>query len=193
MDFVLLIPITLFLCITYAIKAVVDARVRKQLVASNGDPALVRGILEGDETARRLASLRWGITLVALALGFGIVDLRGWQEITPGVIAVLVGAVISTLATLPLALPFQASGHDLALLALLGVVQLAIPCVLAVRSGRVLKAPEMALLGLLEVIFGILLAWLGAGEKPAPAVLTGGALVIGALVFNELLGWKEQK
>ena len=93
MDFVLLIPITLFLCITYAIKAVVDARVRKQLVASNGDPSLVRSILEGDETARRLASLRWGITLVALALGFGIVDLRGWQEITPGVIAVLVGAL----------------------------------------------------------------------------------------------------
>ncbi|WP_255577745.1 MULTISPECIES: DMT family transporter [unclassified Acidovorax] len=107
--------------------------------------------------------------------------------------AVLVGAVISVVATLPLALPFQASGHDLALLALLGVVQLAIPCVLAVRCGRVLKAPEMALLGLLEVIFGILLAWLGAGEKPAPAVLTGGVLVIGALVFNELLGWKEQK
>lgn len=107
--------------------------------------------------------------------------------------AVLVGAVISSLTTLPLALPFQASGHDLALLALLGVVQLAIPCVLAVRSGRVLKAPEMALLGLLEVIFGILLAWLGAGEQPAAAVLTGGALVIGALVFNELLGWKEQK
>ena len=107
--------------------------------------------------------------------------------------AVLVGAVISVVATLPLALPFQASGRDLALLALLGVVQLANPCVLAVRCGRVLKAPEMALLGLLDVIFGILLAWLGAGEKPAPAVLTGGALVIGALVFNELLGWKEQK
>ncbi|HQX91188.1 MAG TPA: hypothetical protein PL007_05310 [Thermomonas sp.] len=93
MDYALLVPITLFLCITYAIKAVVDARVRKQLVASNGDPSLVRSILEGDETARRLASLRWGITLVALALGFGIVDLRGWQEITPGVIAVLVGAL----------------------------------------------------------------------------------------------------
>ena len=107
--------------------------------------------------------------------------------------AVLVGAVISVVATLPLAFPFQASFYDLGLLALLGVVQLAIPCVLAVRCGRVLKAPEMALLGLLEVIFGILLAWLGAGEKPAPAVLTGGALVISALVSNELLGWKEQK
>ncbi len=93
MDYALLVPITLFLCITYAIKAVVDSRVRKQLVASNGDPSLVRSILEGDETARRLASLRWGITLLALALGFGIVELRGWQEITPGVIAVLVGAL----------------------------------------------------------------------------------------------------
>ncbi|MNW23024.1 hypothetical protein D3C71_2248600 [compost metagenome] len=51
----------------------------------------------------------------------------------------------------------------------------------------------MALLGLLEVIFGILLAWAGAGEKPGAAVLTGGVLVIGALIFNELLGWKEQK
>jgi drug/metabolite transporter (DMT)-like permease len=107
--------------------------------------------------------------------------------------AVLIGAVLSSLATLPLAWPFQANAHDLTLLALLGLVQLAIPCVLAVRCGRVLKAPEMALLGLLEVIFGILLAWLGAGERPAPVVLMGGALVIGALVFNELLGWKEQK
>jgi hypothetical protein len=32
----------------------------------------------------------------------------------------------------------------------------------------VLKAPEVALLGLLEVIFGILLAWVGAGEVPGP-------------------------
>lgn len=106
--------------------------------------------------------------------------------------AVLVGAVISSVATLPLALPFQASGHDLGLLALLGLVQLAIPCVLAVVCARVLQAPEISLLALLEVIFGILLAWLGAGEVPRPTVLTGGALVIGALVLNELIGWKRK-
>lgn len=107
--------------------------------------------------------------------------------------AVLVGAVISVVVTLPLAWPFQATAHDLELLALLGLVQLAIPCVLVVYCARVLKAPEVALLGLLEVIFGILLAWVGAGERPSSAVLMGGALVIGALVFNELLGWKEQQ
>lgn len=87
------VPITLFVCIAYSIKAVVDARVRKQLVASNGSPELVQNIMRSDETHRRLSSLRWGITLVALAIGFGIVEAAGWREVTPGVIAVLVGAV----------------------------------------------------------------------------------------------------
>lgn len=106
--------------------------------------------------------------------------------------AVLVGAVLSALVTLPLALPFQASAHDLGLLALLGFVQLAIPCALSVMCARVLQAPEVALLALLEVIFGILLAWLGAGEAPGESVLAGGALVIGALVANELVGWRQR-
>ncbi|GAC1530844.1 MAG: EamA family transporter [Ramlibacter sp.] len=106
--------------------------------------------------------------------------------------AVLVGAALSSAATLPLAMPFAASWHDIGLLALLGLVQLAIPCALSVVCARVLKAPEIALLALLEVIFGILLAWLGAHEVPTQAVLTGGALVIGALVANELAGWRQQ-
>lgn len=106
--------------------------------------------------------------------------------------AVLVGAVISSLATLPLSLPFSATPHDIGLLGLLGLVQLAIPCVLSVMCAGVLKAPEVALLALLEVIFGILLAWLGAGEVPGASVLTGGALVIAALVINELIGWRQK-
>ncbi len=106
--------------------------------------------------------------------------------------AVLVGALISSVVTLPLAWPLEASRHDLLLLALLGLVQLAIPCVLAVRCARVLKAPEVALLALLEVVFGILWAWLGAGEAPQPSVISGGLLVIGALVANEWLAWRER-
>ena len=106
--------------------------------------------------------------------------------------AVLVGALISALATLPLAMPLQASRHDIALLALLGLVQLAIPCALSVLCARVLKAPEIALLALLEIIFGIVLTWVGADEVPTRAVLAGGALVIGALVVNELVGWRQR-
>jgi len=106
--------------------------------------------------------------------------------------AVLIGAVFSCILTLPLAFPFQASGHDLTLLAGLGVVQLAIPSALSVLCARVLKAPEVSLLGLLEVIFGILLAWVGANEVPGANVLAGGALVIGSLAVNELIGWRNR-
>lgn len=106
--------------------------------------------------------------------------------------AVLVGAFISSLVTLPLAFPFAASAHDIGLLAMLGLVQLAIPCVLSVYCARILKAPEISLLALLEVIFGILLAWVGANEVPGASVLTGGSLVIGALLLNELVGWRQR-
>ena len=93
MNFEILIPITLFLAIAYTIKAVVDAGVRRKMVDANGSQDLVRSMLEGEDLRRRHGSLRWGVTLVALSIGFAIVEAAGWREITPGVIAVLVGAV----------------------------------------------------------------------------------------------------
>jgi drug/metabolite transporter (DMT)-like permease len=92
-----------------------------------------------------------------------------------------------------LAWPLRASGHDLGLLALLGFVQLAIPCLLAVWLTRVLPGPEIALLALLEVIFGVAWAWLGAGEVPSQAALTGGTLVLAALIGNELLALRARR
>ena len=55
MDFAVFIPIVLFACIYLSIKAVVDARTRRQMVASNGSEAMVRSILEGEE-----AHMSWG-------------------------------------------------------------------------------------------------------------------------------------
>lgn len=105
--------------------------------------------------------------------------------------SVLIGALLSSLFTFPLAWPFQASAHDVALLATLGLFQLAIPCILSVICARVLKAPEVSLLALLEIVFGIALAWWGAHEAPQPSVLLGGALVLSALLMNEFLAWKN--
>ena len=100
--------------------------------------------------------------------------------------AVCLGAVFSALAMLPLAWPFQASAHDLAILAVLGCFQLGLPCMLMVVAARSLSAPQLALLGLLEAVLGPLWAWLGAGEVPPAATLQGGCAVIAALLLNEL-------
>lgn len=115
---------------------------------------------------------------------------QGSSDMLP---AVLIGALISAAVTLPLAWPSQASASDIGWLALLGVTQLAIPCVLAVTAARTLAAPEVALLALLEVLFGVAWAWLGAGEEPSRSTLFGGLLVLGALAGNELVALLQRR
>src|SRR5690606_17647526 len=100
--------------------------------------------------------------------------------------AVLVGAVLCCLATAPLAWPFQAGARDLALLGLLGSLQLAIPCFLMIRAVRHLAPHEVALIALLEVVLGPIWAWLGAGEAMPAATIEGGLIVLAALIGNTL-------
>jgi drug/metabolite transporter (DMT)-like permease len=151
---------------------------------------------EGDNT------LSLAGTLVALAVPFAgavnftilqhvglkrervmVIDGQPLRDMLP---SVLIGAMLSALATLPLAWPFRASVHDLVLLSLLGIFQLAIPCLLVVRLSRELPAPEISLLAQLEVVFGVTWAWLWAGEEPSANTLSGGILVLCALVANEM-------
>jgi len=106
--------------------------------------------------------------------------------------AILIGAVLSCVFTVSMSVPFQANSQDMQWLALLGVFQLALPCTLAVWSSQVLKPHEVALLALLEVLFGISWAWWGAGEAPGQPVLLGGSLVLAALAGNEYASWRQR-
>ena len=130
---------------------------------------------------------------VLVALGVPLAAATNWcllQKVGQGgdmLPAVLIGALVSMAVTLPLAWPMQAGAHDLSLLALLGVFQLAIPCLLAVRLARELPSHEIALLGQTETLLGVLWAWLFAGEHPGSAALIGGSLVLAALIANEAL------
>ncbi len=130
---------------------------------------------------------------IAAAVNWTLIQsLRGHTGAPDMLPAVLIGALLSAAITLPLAWPLQASLHDIGLLSMLGVVQLAIPCLISVVVARTLPAPEISLYALLEVIFGVAWAWLGAGEAPTPAVLGGGALVLLALAGNELLALRSR-
>ena len=129
------------------------------------------------------AAVNWTVVQRAAVRGLAV-------DLAPGV---LIGAAISCLVTLPMSMPFQAVATDVAWLALLGLVQLAIPCLLSVACAKVLKAPEVSLLALLEVVFGIFLAWWGAGEEPSSSVFSGGLLVLGALLAHQGLAWRERQ
>ena len=123
--------------------------------------------------------------MVPVAAAINVVTLRASSATVDLRPAVMLGGALSCLVAAPLAFPLHASGKDIALLGALGVFQLGLPCLLLVIASRALLAPEIALLGLLEVLLGPLWAWLGAGETPARATLVGGAVVLGALILNE--------
>lgn len=91
-----MIPMVLFICITFAItytvKLLVGARVRIKMLQASESKELIESIVRGEEHIGRMASLRWGLLFLTEGLGFGIVQYAGWTTITPGVIAVLIGA-----------------------------------------------------------------------------------------------------
>jgi drug/metabolite transporter (DMT)-like permease len=141
---------------------------------------------------RHLAGIAVALAVpIAGAINWTIIQKTGkaGNDLLP---AVLIGAVGCCLVTVLPSLPFKATGTDVALLGLLGVAQLAIPCLIAVAAARHLSAPEAALLSLLEIVFGVTWTWLFAGETPGRHVLIGGFLVIGALVANEALALRRR-
>lgn len=88
----ILVPISLFICIAYSLKVVVDAYARRKIVESRGSEDMVRSLLEGETMRRRNASLHWGCVLAILGGGFGIIQWMGVDNVTPGVIAILLAA-----------------------------------------------------------------------------------------------------
>ena len=76
----------------HIIKAVLDTRTRTKLIAANGSEEMIRSLVQNEEQQRRHASVRWGVVLVCLAVGFALIQYFGWDEVTPGAVAVLLGA-----------------------------------------------------------------------------------------------------
>jgi drug/metabolite transporter (DMT)-like permease len=155
------------------------------LAAMAGIAVMFSSSMDAGHAAGMLVAL-----VIPVASALNVVALRKYSARVDLIPAVMLGGLLSCLVALPLALPVSASAKDLALLAFLGVFQLGLPCMFLVMASRALYAPEIALLGLLEVVLGPLWAWLGAGETPANTTLIGGAIVLAALALNELAALK---
>jgi drug/metabolite transporter (DMT)-like permease len=98
---------------------------------------------------------------------------------------VMVAGVVSLIVALSFAPAFAATNRDLLILALMGCVQLGTGCLLATSASRFLSATELGLLALLEPILGPLWVWALMDEEPGHAALTGGAIVLTAVIVNE--------
>jgi drug/metabolite transporter (DMT)-like permease len=99
----------------------------------------------------------------------------------------LLAAAVAAAVTLPFADPFAVPARDIALLILLGGVQMSLGLTCFMMALRRLPAAEVTLIALLEPILGPFWVWLVIGEQPATTTLIGGAVVIVALAGHVLL------
>jgi drug/metabolite transporter (DMT)-like permease len=134
--------------------------------------------------------------LIALVIPFAfavnVVILRRIEAHIDMIPTLVVSGVLSMAVTLPLGLPLGPTAKDLGLLAIMGVVQLGLGVVLMILAAPALAAAEIGLLAVLETIFGTFSTWLVVGERPGAMALLGGAIVIVALVINELFGLRAR-
>lgn len=123
--------------------------------------------------------------LIAVTSAVNIVILRGAREVNM-IPAIIIGGVISGLVSLPIADHVGATGTNLVLMFLLGVVQLGLGAILYIFGARHLPAAETTLIAMLESVLSPIWVWLLLNETPTPYGLAGGAIVLGAVVVLTL-------
>jgi drug/metabolite transporter (DMT)-like permease len=134
--------------------------------------------------------------LFALASGLGyaavILSLR-WLRHEDSAWLTLLNHLVAGLVLLPVVVPrgIALSPLQWNLIALLGVVQMGLPYVLAARGVPLLSVQEAALLVLLEPLLNPLWVWLCWGEHVGWPTLLGGGLILGGLAARYVF-WPER-
>ena len=131
----------------------------------------------------------WLGNLIALATAFAFagqtVTLRRYRSFDM-IPAIAVGG-FATFALAGLAGGFFVPAETLAVLCLMGLIQLAIPLVLYARGAKSVPAITLSLIALMDVVLNPFWSWAVMREMPTSASIIGG-LVICAAVMISVLG-----
>ena len=133
--------------------------------------------------------------LSGIAIALMMIGLRALARHGDGAAAapaVLAGNIIAFALNLPSALPFPwPTLSDVAILAFLGVFQIALAYALLARALRHVPALEASMLLLVEPALNPVWAWLIHHEVPSSRAIAGGMIILGATVAKSLLDARE--
>ena len=128
--------------------------------------------------------------LVALCFAGQTVTLRRYRNFDM-VPAICLGGFLAFLAAGLFGGGLSVTPSDIAIIAIMGPVQLAIPLILFARSARYVQAATLSLIALLDAVLNPFWAWLGAGEVPGLYAVIGGAVILGAVTLSILAGHRS--
>jgi hypothetical protein len=93
MDKGIVVPLALFFSVVYALKLLVDARLRYLFWKGGSTPETVAALFAAEDRVRRLGALRTGLVALALGVGLGVIDATGTAPISAAGLAMLLVAL----------------------------------------------------------------------------------------------------
>ena len=145
-------------------------------------------IMVSDSIQGRVSPVGDGLALLISVVFSGATVLTRRHANVRMMPAVFLGAVICMAVAGALAGGMQVSATDAVLLFVFGALNLALGMMFFVTGVRLLPAALAALIGTAEPVLGPVWVWLVHGEIPSGRTLTGGSVVIVALLLH--LGWQ---
>lgn len=124
---------------------------------------------------------------VAICFAGQTVTLRRFRNVDM-VPAICLGGFIAFLVAGVFGGGLSVAPSDIAVLAVMGPVQLAIPLILFARSARYVQAATLSLISLLDAVLNPFWAWLGVGEVPTLEAVLGGTIILGAVAVSIVAG-----
>lgn len=154
---------------------------RRALVAS---ALVLAGIAVMAGSATRIEDVTGDALAFAMTLTFAVLLVMARRHPTLSMASVnALGAMLCAAICFPLATGPVPDPTELLILAIFGATTSGLAYLLFLVGGRDLPSGEAGLIGLLDVVFGPLWVWLAFSEQPGPAALTGGAIVLAALLW----------
>jgi drug/metabolite transporter (DMT)-like permease len=127
-----------------------------------------------------ICAVTWAFTII----GYRWIVARGGSVATAAASGNLTACIVALVLAQPLA---AGRPVDWAVVGFLGIFQLGVPYAFLTRAIPRLRALEVALFMLIEPVLNPIWAWLVHGERPGPATLLGGGLILGATVLRSVV------
>ncbi len=160
-------------------------------LAATGVAVMLGGGLALGQLAGNLLALGSAMSFAAHSL---LLRSNRQSDMLPAVLhAGLFGALVGLAALSLGGVSPRVPPRDLLLGLAMGVVQLGGGLVLYTRASRHLPAAELQLVTTAELVLSPLWVWIGVGEAPNAATLTGGALIVLAILAQALMAWERSR
>ena len=171
-------PVLASLLAWIALKEPIDKRTAIALATAIGGVALMLGAPGAGNLTGDVLAL-----IMATSFAVALVISRHRKDVS-----MAPATFLSQLMLIAVFWPFAALDEvprsDIPELAAMGAGQIGLGLALLTMGARLIPAAQVALITLLEVVLGPLWVWLAYDERPEPATLAGGAIVIVAILIQ---------